>query len=38
MIKKDKIKDLHYSVTGLLTADEIQAAADEILTEYGKTA
>ncbi len=38
MIKKDKIKDLHYSVTGVLGADEIQAAADEILTEYGKTA
>ena len=38
MIKKDKIKDLHYSVTGLITADEIQSAADEILAEYGKTA
>ena len=38
MFKKEKIKDLHYSVTGVLTADEIQAAADEILTEYGKTA
>ena len=38
MFKKEKIKDLHYSVTGLLTADELQAAADEILTEYGKKA
>ena len=38
MIKKDKIKDLHYSVNGVLTANEIQAAADEILTKYGKDA
>ncbi len=38
MIKKDKIKDLHYSVTGVLTADEIQAAADEVLTKYGADA
>lgn len=38
MFKKEKIKDLHYSVTGLITADELQAAADEILTEYGKKA
>ena len=38
MFKKEKIKDLHYSVTGLISADELQAAADEILTEYGKTA
>ena len=36
MFKKEKIKDLHYSVTGHLSADEIQATADEILTEYGK--
>ena len=36
MFKKEKIKDLHYSVTGHLSADEIQTAADEILTEYGK--
>ena len=35
MIKKEKIKDLHYSVTGVLTADEIQSAADEILKKYG---
>lgn len=38
MFKKEKIKDLHYSVSGVITADELQAAADEILTEYGKTA
>ena len=38
MFKKEKIKDLHYSVTGLISADELQAAADEILTEYGKKA
>ncbi len=35
MIKKEKIKDLHYSMTGTLTADEIQAAADEVLNKYG---
>lgn len=35
MIKKDKIKDLHYSVTGVLTADELQSAADVILEKYG---
>ena len=38
MFKKEKVKDLHYSVTGLIPAAELQAAADEILTEYGKTA
>lgn len=38
MFKKEKIKDLHYSVTGLISAAELQTAADEILTEYGKTA
>ncbi|MBR4892187.1 MAG: trigger factor [Alphaproteobacteria bacterium] len=38
MFKKEKIKDLHYSVNGLISADELQAAADEILLEYGKTA
>ena len=38
MFKKEKIKDLHYSVTGFISADDIQAAADEILTEYGKKA
>ncbi|MBR5625695.1 MAG: trigger factor [Alphaproteobacteria bacterium] len=36
MFKKEKIKDLHYSVNGLIPADKLQAAADEILLEYGK--
>ena len=36
MFKKEKIKDLHYSVNGLITVDELQAAADEILLEHGK--
>lgn len=38
MFKKEKIKDLHYSVNGLISAADLQAAADEILTEYGKNA
>ena len=38
MIKKDKIKDLHYSVTGVITADELQSAADKILEKYGADA
>ncbi len=38
MFKKEKIKDLHYSVNGLISAAELQDAADEILTEYGKKA
>jgi len=38
MFKKEKIKDLHYSVTGIIPAADLQAAADEILTEYGKKA
>ena len=38
MFKKEKIKDLHYSVTGVISAADLQAAADEILTEFGKTA
>ncbi len=38
MFKKEKIKDLHYSVNGIISASELQAAADEILTEYGKKA
>jgi len=38
MFKKEKIKDLHYHVTGLLTADEIQNAADEVLQKYGEKA
>lgn len=38
MFKKEKIKDLHYTVNGVISATELQAAADEILTEYGKKA
>ncbi len=38
MFKKEKNKDLHYSITGFLSAADIQTAADEILTEYGKKA
>ena len=38
MFTKEKIKDLHYSVSGKIAADELQAIADGILTEYGKTA
>lgn len=38
MFTKEKIKDLHYSVNGKISADDLQKAADEILTEYGKTA
>ncbi|MBE6459359.1 MAG: trigger factor [Alphaproteobacteria bacterium] len=36
MFKKEKIKDLHYSVNGVISADELQKSADEILLEYGK--
>ena len=36
MFKKEKIKDLHYSVNGLISAADAQSAADEILLEYGK--
>ena len=38
MFKKEKIKDLHYSITGLLTAAKISAAADAILEKYGAKA
>lgn len=38
MFTKEKVKDLHYSVSGKIAADDIQAAADKILTEYGKKA
>ena len=38
MFKKEKIKDLHYSVNGIISAAELQTVADEILTEYGKKA
>jgi len=36
MFKKEKIKDLHYHITGLLTADEIQTASDNVLAKYGE--
>ena len=38
MFKKEKIKDLHYTVSGQIFASDLQAAADEILVEYGKKA
>jgi len=38
MFKKEKIKDLHYSINGTLSATDLQKVADEILTEYGKKA
>ena len=38
MFTKEKIKDLHYVVTGKIAADDVQKVADEILTEYGKKA
>ncbi len=38
MFTKEKVKDLHYSVSGKIAAADIQTAADEVLTEFGKTA
>ncbi|MGI5846191.1 MAG: trigger factor [Alphaproteobacteria bacterium] len=38
MIKKEKIKDLQYSLTGLISDAQINTLTDEILTEHGKTA
>ena len=38
MFTKEKIKDLHYSITGKIAAKDLQKVADEILTEFGKTA
>lgn len=38
MFTKEKIKDLHYSVSGKISAEDIQKVADEVLTEFGKTA
>lgn len=38
MFTKEKIKDLHYSVSGKIAAADLQAAADEVLLEFGKTA
>ena len=37
MFTKEKIKDLHYSVSGKIAAEDLQKVADEILTEIGKT-
>ncbi len=38
MFTKEKIKDLHYSVSGKIAAEDLQKAADEVLLEFGKTA
>lgn len=38
MFTKEKIKDLHYSVSGKIAADDLQKVADEVLTEFGKNA
>jgi trigger factor len=38
MFTKEKIKNLHYAVSGVITADDVQRAVDGILTEYGKKA
>ena len=38
MFTKEKIKDLHYSLNGKIAAEDLQKAADKVLTEYGKTA
>ena len=38
MFTKEKIKDLRYSLTGKISADDVQKIADGILIEYGKTA
>ena len=38
MVTKEKIKDLHYFISGKIAAADIQAAADKFLLEFGKTA
>jgi len=38
MFTKEKIKDLHYSVSGQISAADLQSFADEVLTKFGKTA
>jgi trigger factor len=38
MVTKEKIKDLHYSISGKIAAADLQAAADKFLSEFGKTA
>jgi trigger factor len=37
MFTKEKIKDLHYSINGKISASDLQNMADEILIEHGKT-
>jgi trigger factor len=36
MFKKEKLKDLHYTISGVITASEISARMDEILAKYGE--
>ena len=38
MFQKEKIKDLHYVLSGVLTAGEIMASSDVILLKYGEKA
>lgn len=38
MFTKEKVKDLHYSLSGKISAEDLQKAADKVLTEFGKTA
>ena len=38
MFTKEKVKDLHYSLSGKISAADLQKVADEILIEFGKTA
>ena len=38
MFTKEKIKNLHYSVSGTIAAEDLQKMADNVLTEFGKTA
>ena len=38
MFTKEKIKDLHYTLSGKIDAKDVQNMADSVLTEFGKTA
>ncbi|MBQ6012121.1 MAG: trigger factor family protein, partial [Alphaproteobacteria bacterium] len=38
MFTKEKVKDLRYSLSGKISAEDLQKAADKVLTEFGKTA
>ncbi|MDR1071852.1 MAG: trigger factor [Rickettsiales bacterium] len=38
MFKKEKLKDLHYAVSGVLAAAEIAEKSDRILSKYGEKA